>query len=197
MVTSGDRVKPGTPMVQIDQARQQASVATQEASVNAREADLNYARQQFDRLKDLYDQKVISKAELDQAETALKTADAALASTKAQVREQRVQLQYYQVDAPTSGIVGDIPLRVGDRVKTDTEITTIDSNDQLEVLVPIPSERSEDLRRGLPLQLLGPSGDTVAQTTVTFISPRVDSATQSVLVKGVVRNPGGELRSQQ
>src|SRR5262249_50868154 len=60
-VKSGDRVTPGTPMVQIDQARQQAALAVQEADVKAREADVAYARQQFDRLKDLYGQKVVSK----------------------------------------------------------------------------------------------------------------------------------------
>jgi RND family efflux transporter MFP subunit len=196
-VKSGDRVTPGTPLAQIDQARQQASVASQEASVEARDADVTYARQQYERLRDLYAQKVISRAELDQAATALKTAEAALAATRAQFREQRVQLQYYQVTAPTSGIVGDIPVRVGDRVDSDTEITTIDSNDRLELLVPVPSERASDLRIGLPLQLLKDDGSVMTSTTATFISPRVDAGTQSVLVKGVVRNQDAQLRSQQ
>jgi RND family efflux transporter MFP subunit len=183
--------------VQIDPARQQASVETQEAAVAAREADLAYARQQFARLKDLYGEKVVSKAELDQAETALKTAESALSETRAQVSEQRVQLRYYLVVAPTSGIVGDIPVRVGDRVGTDTDITTIDSNDRLELLVPVPSERAAQLREGLPLELLGPDGGVIARTTATFVSPRVDAETQSVLVKGTLPNPGGQLRSQQ
>lgn len=196
-VTSGDRVTPGTPMIQIDPARQQASVTTQEASVAAREADVAYAKQQFDRLKDLFGQKVVSKSELDQAETALKTAESALAATRAQVSEQRVQLRYYQVTAPMAGIVGDIPVRVGDRVSNDTVITTIDSNDQLEVLVPVPGERSADLRQGLPLELLGQDGSVVASTTVSFISPRVDPQTQAILIKGLIKNPAGQLRSQQ
>jgi RND family efflux transporter MFP subunit len=196
-VKSGDRVTRGTLLFAIDQARQQASVATQEASVSAREADLAYARQQFQRLNDLFAQKVVSKAELDQAETAMKTAESALASAKAMVSEQRVQLRYYRVLAPATGVVGDIPVRVGDRVGSDTDLTTIDSNDRLEVLIPVPGERSSDLRQGLALQVLGSDGQIVAQTTATFISPRVDTGTQSVLVKGIVSNPGGQLRSQQ
>jgi RND family efflux transporter MFP subunit len=196
-VKSGQRVQQGTPLLEIDQARQQATVATQEASVSAREADLAYARQQYQRLEDLYGQRVVSKAELDQAQTAVKTAESALASALAQVSEQRVQLRYYRVDAPASGIIGDVPVRVGDRVNSDTELTTIDGNDQLEVLLPIPSERSPDLRLGLALQLLSATNEVITQTSVTFISPRVDVGTQSVLVKGVVKNPGGQLRSQQ
>jgi RND family efflux transporter MFP subunit len=183
-------------MVQIDPARQRATVETQEASVSAREADVQYAQQQFDRLKELYAQRVVSKAELDQAETALKTAQAALASTRAQVHEGQVQLRYYALLAPTAGVVGDIPVRVGDRVSPDTQITTIDSNEQLEVLVPVPGERATDLRMGLPLQLVDRDGQKLADTTVTFISPRVDPETQAVLVKGLLRNPG-QLRSQQ
>lgn len=196
-VKSGDRVAPGTPLFRIDQARQQASVASQEATVAAREADLAFARQQLERMRNLFDQRVVSKAELDQAETAFKTAESAVAAIKAQVHEQNVTLQYYVVRAPTSGMVGDIPVRVGDRVTRDTDLTTIDGNDQLEVLVPIPAERSADLKTGLDLELLGQDGSVVARTRATFVSPRVDPDTQSVLVKATVPNPDGRLRSQQ
>lgn len=194
---SGDRVTPGTVLFRIDPARQQATVASQEASVAAREADLTYASQQFDRMKNLFDQRVVSKAELDQAETALKTAESALAAIKAQVHEQNVELAYYVVRAPTSGMVGDVPVRVGDRVTRDTELTTVDSNDQLEVLLPVPAERSTELRTGLPLELIGQDGTILERTQATFVSPRVDPDTQSVLVKAIVRNPSGTLRSQQ
>jgi len=194
---SGDRVTPGTVLFRIDPARQQATVASQEASVAAREADLTYARQQFDRMKNLFDQRVVSKAELDQAETALKTAESALAAIKAQVHEQNVELAYYVVRAPTPGMVGDVPVRVGDRVTRDTELTTVDSNDQLEVLLPVPAERSTELRTGLPLELIGQDGTILERTQATFVSPRVDPDTQSVLVKAIVRNPSGTLRSQQ
>jgi RND family efflux transporter MFP subunit len=197
LVTSGDRVKPGTPLLQIDPERQRASVASQEASVEAREADVAYARQQLDRLKELFAERVVSKAELDQAETALKTAEASLAATRAQVREGRVELQYYLVTAPTAGIVGDVPVRVGDRVTPDTQLTTIDNNERLEVLVPVPGERAADLRTGLRLEILGRDGQIVTSTPATFVSPRVDAGTQSVLVKGIVENPDGQLRSQQ
>jgi RND family efflux transporter MFP subunit len=196
-VQSGDRVRPGTPLLQINPDRQRAAVASQEAQLQAREADVTYARQQFKRLEELFAQKVVSRAELDQADTALKTAEASLDAMRAQVREGQVELRYYQVNAPTAGMVGHVPVRVGDRVTRDTELTTIDDNDRLEVLVPVPSERSLDLKPGLPLELLAQDGQPLAQTTVTFISPRVDPATQSILVKGIVQNANGRLRSQQ
>ena len=73
-VKSGDRVKQGQALVQIDPSRQQATVASQRATIGAREADVRYAEQQAERMRDLFAQKVVSKQELDQAETAAKTA---------------------------------------------------------------------------------------------------------------------------
>jgi RND family efflux transporter MFP subunit len=188
LVKSGDRVASGAPLVQIDPRRQQAAVSSQEAERAAREANLS----------ELYTAGAISKAELEQAETALKTAEADLAALQAQVQQQEVQLRYYTVAAPTAGVVGDIPVRVGTQVSPQTLLTTIDENETLEVYVSVPIERAGDLRNGLRLQILTSDGQQrLAATTVTFISPHVDDQTQSVLVKGTVQNPGGALRASQ
>jgi RND family efflux transporter MFP subunit len=102
------------------------------------------------------------------------------------------------VIAPTAGTVGDVPVRVGNQVGTQTVLTTIDQNEALEVYVPVPIERAGALRKGLPIQILGNDGaENLGTTVVDFISPRVDDQTQSVLVKGQVRNPGGALCSAQ
>jgi RND family efflux transporter MFP subunit len=197
-VKSGERVKEGVPLMQIDPRRQQAAVSSQEAERAAREASVGYARQQAQRATDLYAAGAISRQELEQAETALKTAQADLDALQAQVRQQQAQLRYYTVAAPTAGIVGDVPVRVGNQVTTSTVLTTVDQNDTLEVYVSVPEERSPDLKLGLPLRVLsGDSTRRLAETTTSFISPHVDTETQSILVKGIVRNPGAELRSSQ
>jgi RND family efflux transporter MFP subunit len=196
-VASGDLVAAGAPLVLIDPDRQRAAVESAEAALAARRADLDYARQQLARMKDLFAQRVVSQAELDQAETAVKTAEAALEAASAQLRQSRVQLEYYQVVAPTAGIVGDIPVRVGDRVTPDTVLTTVDSNDRLELYIPVPGERAAALRAGLPVQVLDEDGSPLAEVAISFVSPRVDPGTQSVLAKAVVASPGGRLRSNQ
>lgn len=197
-VKSGDRVKTGTPLLQIDPARQQASVSSQDAARAAQEANVAFAKQQIARAKELFAVGAISKQELEQAETTLNTAEAQLSSLSAMVREQRVTLQYYQVLAPTSGVVGDIPVRVGMRVNPDTVLTTVDQNENLEVYVNVPIERALALKRGLPIEILDSTGQTkLADTTISFISPRVDDQTQSVLVKGLVRGNNPALRTAQ
>jgi len=197
-VKSGDRVGQGDRLMQIDPQRQQAAVSSQEAERASREANVAYARQQQQRANELLAAGAISKQEQEQAQTALRTAEASLQSLQAQVQQQQVQLRYYTISAPTSGIVADVPARVGMQVSTSTVLTTIEQNDTLEVYVSVPVERSGDLKTGLPLKVMSSDGkDTLAVTTVGFISPSVDEATQSILVKGTVRNPDGQLRSSQ
>ena len=198
LVTSGDRVQQGAPLFQIDARKQQAAVSSQQAELAAAEAAVSYARQQQQRSSELYSAGAISKQALEQAETALRTAEANLKALQAQVQEQEVQLRYFTITAPTAGSVGDVPVRVGSQVTTQTVLTTIDQNDTLEVHVAVPIERAAGLRIGLPMQVWSSDGaQRVATTTVSFVSPHVDDQTQSVLGKGTVRNPDGTMRASQ
>jgi RND family efflux transporter MFP subunit len=196
-VRSGDRVRRGQPLVQIDPEKQQASVSTWESTRAAREADVGYAKQQLDRMQTLHSAGAVSRAELEQAETAYKTAQAQLNAIQSQIRESQVELQYYRVTAPMAGIIGDIPIREGDRVTPSTLITTIDAGRGLEVYVNVPLERAVDLRPGLPVELLDSNGKVIATNPITFVAPRADDATQSVLVKATLRTAPPTLRVMQ
>lgn len=196
-VHSGDHVDAGAPLMQIDPLKQEATVRNQQASTAAQEANLKWAQVQYDRSVQLAAAGVISKQELDQARTNLDAAKAQLAALQAGVNEQEAQLHYYRVVAPTAGIVGDIPVRVGDRVITSTMLTTVDKPGNLEAYVQVPIERAADLKMGKEVQILNEQGTSIAQGKVTFISPQVDSQTQTVLVKATVPNDNGLLRTAQ
>jgi len=196
-VKSGDRVRPGQPLVQIDPEKQQASVSTWESTRVARQADVAFAKQQLDRMQKMYEAGAASRAELEQAETAQKTAQAQLNAIESQIRESQVELQYYRVTAPMSGVVGDIPIREGDRVTPSTLITTIDAGGGLEAYINVPLERATDLRPGLPVELLDGDGKVIANNPITFVAPRAEDATQSVLVKATLRSAPSTLRVMQ
>lgn len=196
-VKAGDRVKAGAPLVQINAEKQRATVRGTEASRAGTEADVQYWRQQVKRLEALVEAGAISRQEFDQAQNSLRTAEARLGALDAQVREGQVELEYYRVNAPQSGVVGEIPVRVGDRVTTATAITTIDQNEALEAYIQVPLNRSLDLRPGLPVQLIDPEGKVAVTNPITFIAPRVDDATQTVLVKAALREMPERLRVQQ
>jgi RND family efflux transporter MFP subunit len=112
------------------------------------------------------------------------------------MNEQRVALAYYTVSAPTAGVVGDIPVRVGDRVTRTTALTTIDQNAGLEVYVNVPVQEAEHLKVGLPVRLVDDEGRLLVSTTLSFVSPAVDAGTQSVLVKAILDQANG-LRTDQ
>ncbi|MGE5207468.1 MAG: efflux RND transporter periplasmic adaptor subunit [Chlamydiota bacterium] len=196
-VRSGERVRAGAPLLEIDPLKQRATVNSSEASARQKQANLEWARTQLERAKKLYAAGVVSKQDLDQAQTAYDAAQADLASLNAQVKEQQVELQYYEVVAPSDGIVGDIPVHVGDRVTNSTMLTTVDRNTDLEAYVQVPLERAPGLRLGLPVDIVSDAGTVLAHSRVTFISPQVDTGMQSVLVKALITNPRRGIRSAQ
>ena len=196
-VKSGDHVRLGTPLVQINADKQRASVGSAEANRAGTQADVEYWRQQVKRLGSLVDAGAISRQEFDQAQNTLRTAEARLAALDAQVRETQVELRYYRVDAPQSGVVGDIAVRPGDRVTPQTVITTIDENEALEAYIEVPLDRAPDLRVGLPVELLDENGKPAATNPITFVAPRVEEGTQAVLVKVLLRNAPPRIRVQQ
>jgi RND family efflux transporter MFP subunit len=196
-VKSGDRVTAGTPLLQIDPLKQQATVSSQEAARTAQAANLNYARVQLDREKKLFEAGVVPKQDLDNAQTTYDAAVAQLKSLEEQVNQQQVELHYYRVAAPMDGIVGDVPVRMGDRVAVTTLLTTVDEPGALEAYIYVPADRARSLRIGVPVHLVDEAGNGVADTRITFISPQVDSETQTVLAKATVENSQAKLRVAQ
>ncbi len=196
-VKSGDRAKAGDPLLQIDPLKQEATVSSQEATRAAQEANARYAKVSLERAQKLFDAGVISKQDFDNAQTNYEAALAQLKSLDHQVQQQNVELHYYRVSAPMDGIVGDIPVRVGDRVTFTTVLTTVDEPGALEAYIYVPASRSRDLRLGLPVKLMDENGGALADTQITFISPQVDSDTQTVLAKASIGNTNTRFRISQ
>src|SRR4029077_8033015 len=165
LVVAGDRVRQGAPLMEIDARRRRAAVSSQQAELAAAEAALTFARQQQQRNNELYAAGAISKQHLEQTDTAQRTADANLKALQAQVQQQEVQLRFFSITAPTAGIVGDVPVRVGSQVTTQTLLTTIDQNDTLEVNVSVPIEHASSFKLGLPLQVWSSDGGQRIATT--------------------------------
>jgi len=196
-VHSGDRVQAGQQLMEIDPRKQQATVNSQESARVAQQAQVTWAKQQYERAEGLAGAGVVSKQDLDQSKATLDAARAQLDALDAQLREQQVELHFYKVVAPREGIVGDIPVRVGDRATTSTQLTTVDQPGSLEAYVYVPVERSSQLKMNLAVQILDNTGKVLADTHITFISPQVDNTTQTVLVKARIANANDALRNSQ
>jgi RND family efflux transporter MFP subunit len=195
-VTSGERVQPGALLFQIDSASQQAAVAGLESTKVAREADATWARQQAARVKSLFDAGAASQQEVDQSAAAVKTTEAQLRAIEDQIRLQKNELAYYRVTASTAGVVGDIPVRVGDRVTRSTHLTTIDDNTGMEIYVNVPVQDSARLRTGLTLKVLGAQREVVATERLYFVARTVDE-TQTILTKAALGADSARFRADQ
>lgn len=193
---AGDRVEPGTVLLEIDPRIQQAEVSSLESQRAARRAEVQYARQQAERLRTLLAAGASSQAEMEQAQTALETSESQLRTLEAQISQQRVTLAYHQVKATVTGVLGDIPVRVGDSVTRSTVLTTIDQNAGLEVYINVPVQQAPALKVGLPVHLVDDSGKRISTQSLTFVSSAVDAATQSVLAKSGLDNASG-FRTEQ
>ncbi|HET7871886.1 MAG TPA: efflux RND transporter periplasmic adaptor subunit [Terriglobales bacterium] len=196
-VRSGQRVQAGTPILEIDPQKQEATVHNQEAAYKARQATMEQNRIDLERKKKLYEAGVIAKAELDAAQSAFNASKADVEALEAGIREQKVQLRYYTVTAPTEGMVGDIPVKIGDHVTNQTVLTTLDHGRELEAYVYLPAEKSGQVRIGMAVDLLEDTGKPAVRTKVFFISPRVDPESQTLLIKTQVPNPEMRFRNAQ
>jgi len=196
-VHSGQLVKKGDTLMEIDPRRQRAAVSNFDSQKRSKEAALEWAKSQYDRTKALAASGVMSQQDLQQAQS---NYDAALNDVKAmdaQIESSQVQLRYYSVFAPTDGIIGDIPVHVGDRVTNTTMLTTIDERSGLEVYIPIPSEHAHDIKMGAPVEVVDQAGKVLLRTNVYFISPQIDTNTQSLLVKAPADQAADVLRTMQ
>jgi RND family efflux transporter MFP subunit len=189
-VKSGDRVREGAVLMDIDSRSQQASISSLESVRAQRAIDVTYARQEADRAKKLLDAGAGSQMDADRAANALNAAEAQLRTADEQVRQQRTELAYYQVTAPSAGVIGDIPVHVGDRATKGTLLTTIDANEGLEVYLNVPVQQAPQLHVGLPVRIVDEKGQMIVSEKISFVSPSVDTATQTILAKVPVADPG-------
>lgn len=197
----------------------QAQVDAAQAELARAQADVELAVVEFGRTERLVGAGALSRQELDNAQNQLNVAQAAQRQAAENVRAAQAQLQqalstfdqaqaqvnvsqadlgFKRVVAPVTGRLGDVSLKVGDYVQAGDTLATITQNSELFLRIQVPTTRASQLRTGIPVELLSPdTGEPLATGSVSFISPEVDGAGQSILVKARFPNEAGNLRDGQ
>jgi RND family efflux transporter MFP subunit len=183
LVRSGDRVKAGQVLIEIDPVKQRATVDSQAATEAQKKAVFDYNTIEVDRQRKLFAAGVISRDALDQAEQSYSNSRADYNSSVSLRKTQERQLDYYHIRAPFNGVVGDIPVHLGDYVSPTTVLTTVDENRDYEAYIYIPTERAAEVKMGLPVDIVGSDGTVLERTKIGFVSPYVDNGLQGILVK--------------
>jgi RND family efflux transporter MFP subunit len=200
-VMSGDRVKAGQVMMEIDPRLQIATVESARATERQKKAVYDYNVVEIERQRKLFEAGVTSRDAYDQARQAYDNAKADYESAVGLRKTQEEQLAYYTVRAPFEGVVGDVPVHVGDFVSPllspAAVLTTVDENKDLEAYIYVPTERSGQVRQGLDVDLMDTNGKLLEKTKIDFLSPQVDSTLQGILVKAPVHATPEILRNAQ
>ena len=181
-------------------------------------SSVDFNQKEFSRFTKLTEQGATTKQKLDEVANNLRNARAELGQIDAQINAQQasinsaatrieetragavqeeVQLDFYTVTAPFAGIVGDIPIKVGDNVNSTTQLTTVTQNQVLEVQISVPIENAPRLKMGMPVELLDAQDKPLVKGNVAFISPNINPQSQSVLVKANFNNGTNQLKANQ
>jgi RND family efflux transporter MFP subunit len=190
-------VGAGQLLMTIDPLKQEALVDQQRSTEAQKKAIFEYNRLEVERQRGLYESSVTSKQNYDFAVQQFDNSKADWDSAKAARVTQERQLAYYNLVAPFDGIIGDIPVHIGDYVAPQTLLTTVDENTQLEAYIYIPTERAADIRMGLPVEIVTSRGVLLEKTKINFISQQVDSVLQGILVKARLRTSLDRFRNEQ
>ena len=201
LVHSGDHVKARQVLMEIDPRMQMAAVESARATERQKKAVYDYNAIEIERQRKLFEAGVTSRDAYDQAQQSFGNTKSDYESAVELRKTQEEQLAYYNIRAPFDGVVGDIPVHVGDFASPmnspATVLTTVDENKDLEAYIYVPSERASQVRQGLDVELMDNAGKLIEKTQINFLSSQVDSTLQGILVKAPVHATPEVLRNAQ
>jgi RND family efflux transporter MFP subunit len=195
-VKPGDAVKAGTLLVEIDPGQQKALLQSLAAGLQSRKAALSFAVENDKSAESLKAAGYIGSLDAEQRHSARLGAESDVKAGEAQLEAQSALLRFYNLAAPIDGVVGDVPVKVGDYVDPSVKLSSIDQSESVEAYVYVPVAKARVVTKDTLIQIIDGGGEKLCEQKPTFISPQVSVETQTVLVKTVCPNEHG-LRSAQ
>lgn len=177
---SGDQVKAGQVLVELDTSVERAQLGSAEARMGLATTTLN-------RTRALIKEGVATGAELDSAEASVK-------SSTAEVSALRAQIARKVVEAPFSGKLGIRTVNVGQYLSPGTPITTLQSGKEEFVDFSVPQQYFDKLRRGLPVKIVSKESGIDLDGVVAAVDPSVDPVSRSVSLRATTTDPSKKLR---
>ncbi|MBU0289477.1 MAG: efflux RND transporter periplasmic adaptor subunit [Prevotella sp.] len=208
-VKEGQAVKAGQLLFVIDNVTYAAAVRQAKAAVNSAKAQLNTARLTYNNNEKLFKNNVIGSYELQSAKNNMQAAAAALAQAEASYVSAKENLSYCYVTSPASGVIGDLPYRVGALVSASSQqpLTTVSNISTMQVYFSMTEKELLDMTKtagGLhtaikdyPAVKLQLADGTIYDHPgrVATVSGVIDATTGSVSMRADFPNPQHLLKS--
>lgn len=183
-VKAGDSVKAGQLLMRIDARVAEQTALASEAQIASAQALLEVARKDYERQQQLFQQKFISQAALDQAESQFKASQAQANALRAQASATRSQSGLYVVRAPYTGIVADVPVALGDMAMPGKPLLTLYEPGALRATAAVPQSALPDSLQGAKVELPAlPAERRWVVPAQTQLLPTVDAGTHTVQLR--------------
>jgi len=211
LVDEGAMVRKGQLLFRLNANDVQAMVRSAEAQVKVAEANIFTAQVNVEKTKPLVEKDIISKFDLQSAESTLKAQEAQLAQAKANLQNAKANLQYAQITSPADGTIGNFPFRVGSLVSSSTvePLTTVSNTVKMYAYFSFNEKEFLTLTKGLEGKNLQekltklPDVSLILADNSTYEKPGrietasglVDEQTGAVNIRASFPNPDGLLRS--
>jgi RND family efflux transporter MFP subunit len=182
-VQAGQEVKAGEVLVQLDDKDLQAQLHQAEAGVSAAQAARDMAQIEYDRVKPLYEQGIEAKTAFDQADAALKGAQAQLEQAQQARAHAQATLDYATIRSPIDGKVVDKRVEVGDTASPGQVLVALYDPTRMQLVARVRESLTHRLEVG---QTIGVHVDTLGMTCegrVSEIVPEAESASRTFSVK--------------
>jgi membrane fusion protein (multidrug efflux system) len=209
-VAEGQQVKKGQTLFVIDSRNAQLELEAAQANLQAALAQENSAKLEYESNKNLFDKKIVSSYMLSNSENAYKQAQASVAQARAAVNRSRVNLGFCTISATVSGVIGEIPVRVGDQVSPGMQLTMLSGNTTMDAEISVTEAiiesmvqegvKKSDLEKYLanmpPATFVMKNGTEYPHKgRVVSMTGIVNAATGSLTAKVSFPNPDGHLYS--
>lgn len=177
-----DFVDKNDVLIRFRDTEQRAQLEAAHANQREAQARLEQAQRNYDRVKSIFERKLVAKSAMDEATAELNTARARVKATQAQVEQAQEQLEHTVVRAPYSGIVLERHVEVGETANPGQPLMTGVSLEHLRALVQLPQSFINRVRDEGRASLLRPDGSRLPAEQLT-IFPYADSQTHTFKVR--------------
>lgn len=178
----GATVEEGAILVELEHAEEEARIATAQAI-------LSEQQREYGRISELAKRQVAPTSQRDLRQSQLEQAEAALKQAQAQ-RDDRI------IRAPFTGRLGIRQISVGTLVEPGDTITTLDASDRIQLDFALPERFLASAEPGGTIQARSPAfPDKIFLGKVTALDGRIDPVTRAITIRAEIDNADGLLRS--
>ena len=194
-VNVGDHVEPGQVVAKLEPQDELNALRTAQASVAAAQGQLNQAQSNFDRQQTLLARDIASRAQFEQAESALKTARAQLDTAEAQLKAAKDRVSYTELRMDSAGTVIATGAEAGEVVQAGQMVIRVARKDGRDAVFDVPAQLLRSAPSD-PLISVSLSDDpaVTAIGRVREVSPQADPVTRTFEVKVGLTDPPAAMR---